>query len=380
MRDVVASNCFSVAPSGWSSDMGDSAVIRKIFRYLLLAVVLVITVSCGRYRDFPSGAVLEIESETEAVLDVQDVQVPLPSPGPEFINEYLVGPGDILHINVPGLIDQGGTEEKTQNSRGFRVSSQGRIILPLVGALDVAGSTVEEIQALLSKEIRRYIKKPMVTVEIREFKSQPLYLLGNFRAPGLHFMDRPTTLLHGLAMGHGYDDSANLRSARLLRQNSTYPVDIYELLHHNDSRHNIPLLPGDTIFIPNNEEQKVFVFGAVGSPGPIAMVNGQLNLLQAVSSASVGGSRDARFSYDFEHIRIIRSLSPTRGQLMVVDLGRMMNGLAMPLPLMNGDIIYVPDTPVGNWNDAIAKILPSLQLVSALLQPFVQIEYLSERY
>ena len=64
---------------------------------------------------------------------------------------------------------------------------------------------------------------------------------------------------------------------------------------------------------------------------------------------------------------------------MVVDMGKMMNGHAMPMPLMNGDIIYVPTTAAGNWNETMSQILPSLQLISGILQPFVQMEYLDRQ-
>ncbi|MEJ2441744.1 MAG: sugar transporter, partial [Patescibacteria group bacterium] len=102
------------------------------------------------------------------------------------------------------------------------------------------------------------------------------------------------------------------------------PVDIYDLLHRNDIEENIQLHPGDTIYVPGNEDQRVFVFGAVGKAGVVPMYKGQINLVEALSQADIG-----KVPYNHEQIRIIRSLSPTRGQLMVVDLGRVMDGQAM---------------------------------------------------
>ncbi len=354
--------------------------MNKSLLMVFVGLVWVLSLSgCARYDKLPSGTVIDVGDDSSAILDLQDVKVQPPTPDAKVIHEYRVGPGDVLVINVPGLIDSHGSDEKTQNYRGFRVTSSGRILLPLVGAIDVKGLTIEEIQAALTKEIRTYIKKPMVTVEIGEFKSQPLYLLGRFNKPGLHYMDRPTSVLHGISMGNGLDGTANMRSARLLRSERVQPVDIYHLLHNNDLRQNVQLYPGDTIFVPGNEDQQVFVFGTVGKPGPIPMVNGSLNLLQAMSIAAVGRpGGDMRYSYDQEKVRIIRSLSPTHGQLMVVDLGKMMNGHAMPMPLMNGDIIYVPSTPVGSWNEVVSQLLPTLQLIAGILQPFVQIEYLND--
>jgi polysaccharide export outer membrane protein len=82
--------------------------------------------------------------------------------------------------------------------------------------------------------------------------------------------------------------------------------------------------------------------------------------------------------HDFRYIRIIRSISATQGELMIVDFERILRGEAMPMLLQQGDIVYVPKSGLGNWNDAIQEILPSLQAFSALLQPFVSIKYLSD--
>lgn len=347
---------------------------------IVTGLLLLITLqACARYEPYESGTVLDIKDESSAILEQQDVKVDVPPLSDnEEITEYLVGSGDVLLVNVPGLIDSYGSSEKTQNLQGFRISSSGKIILPLVGAVKVAGLNVEEIQSLLVDHLTKYIKKPMVTVEIREFKSQPLYLLGQFNEPGLHFLDRPTSLLHGISMGSGLSAKANLRGARLLREAQLMPVDIYDLLHNNDLLQNVQLHPGDTIYVPGNEDQRVYVFGAVGKPGSVPFANGRLNLLQAVSSANIGHYANRGEPYDGEHVRIIRSLSPTHGQLMVVDLARMMDGYAMPMPLMDGDIVYIPKTRVGNWNEAISQLLPTLQVISGTLQPFVQLQYLED--
>jgi polysaccharide export outer membrane protein len=61
---------------------------------------------------------------------------------------------------------------------------------------------------------------------------------------------------------------------------------------------------------------------------------------------------------------------------MVVDMGKMMDGHAMPMPLMDGDIIYVPTTAAGTWNEVMSQLLPTLQVAAGILTPFVQLEYL----
>lgn len=340
----------------------------------LLALALT---GCSRYELFAPGTVVEIEDSHSTILEQKDIVVES-TLATEIITDYRVGPGDTLSVIVPGLFGRNGDIGRARDDRGddsigsFRVYTSGKILLPLVGAVEVAGLTVEQIQLKLIEVFTEYMKKPVVSVEIVEFKSQPLYLLGKFNMPGLYYLDRPTSLLHGIALGAGLSDSANLRGARLVRSDRVQPIDIYQLLYNNDLSQNVQLRPGDTIYVPDDEEQLVFVFGAVTKPGPVAMANGRLNIVQALSSAGLDGK-----PYDHEHLRIIRSLSPTRGQLLTLDLGKVINGQALPLALMDGDIIYVPKTRMGGWNEALAEIMPSLQALGAVIQPFVQIEYLS---
>ncbi len=340
------------------------------FGALLLALILG---GCSRYELYAPGTVIDINDQTSAIIDLQEVIVPPPpAMDPTSLSEYRIGAGDVLSISVPGLVERSNGDDRSDTLGGFRVYTSGKILLPLVGGIEVAGLTVEDIHVRLVEAFSAYIKQPVISVEILEFKSQPLYLLGKFNSPGLYYLDRPTSLMHGIALGAGLHDSANMRGARLIRSDKVQPVDIYQLLYNNDLKQNVQLHPGDAIYVPGNEEQQVFVFGQVKDPGSVDMANGRLNLLQALSTAGLDGK-----PYDHEHVRIIRSLSPTRGQLMVIDLGQVVNGRALPLALMDGDIIYVPKTRMGGWNEVMAEILPTFQALGAVVQPFVQIKYLS---
>ena len=70
--------------------------------------------------------------------------------------------------------------------------------------------------------------------------------------PGTYYLDRPQTLPQGVALGGGLLDSANLRSARLLRGERTKPVDIYQLLTAGQPQQNAWLQAGDTIYVPDD--------------------------------------------------------------------------------------------------------------------------------
>jgi polysaccharide export outer membrane protein len=131
--------------------------------------------------------------------------------------------------------------------------------------------------------------------------------------------------------------------------------------------------PSVVIEIAEYRTRQVFIFGAVKKPGPYPMPASGVNLAQLVSSADVSVA-DSKF----RQLRIIRSNSPTQGELLVVDFDKVLRGEAVPLQLQEGDIVFVPKSKIGSWNEVISELLPSLQAVSATLQPFVNIKYLRQ--
>lgn len=252
----------------------------RIFSLILMASFF----GCVPYKNYPAGTVKLITPV------VEKETVTLSSPGTEPVplrDEYLLGPGDILFVNVSGKPEF----STVANSKGSRVDGAGNIHLPFVGSVKVAGLTLEQAQSVVQAAFKAYLKEPWAVLEIAEYRAK-----------------------------------------------------------------------------------QVFIFGAVRKPGPVPMLqSGGLNLAQAIATAEL---RDSY--YDLGHVRIIRSLSATQGELIAVDFDKIIQGDALPFPLRDGDIVYVPKNRFGNWNDTLAELLPSLNAVSSILQPFVQIKYLKQ--
>lgn len=345
-------------------------MVKRVLITIFLAG-LPIFPGCAKYTHYPAGTVRQINAaEVTAVVERESVSVPVQELEEAPPEDYIIGPTDILTISLQGK-DITAVQVPMEKVQGFQVDGSGYISVPMAGRIKVSDLTVSQTQELLQERLKGYIKEPFVIVDVSQRKSQALYLIGQFKAPGVHFMDRPVNLIQGMALGSGPDSSANLHSARLLRNKKIVPVDIYDLLHNGDLSQNIRLKGGDTVYIPDIKARSVFVFGAVKSPGQVPMPNGPMSLPQALALA---GFSD--MTYD-RHIRIVRSISTTRGELIVVDIDKIMNGVAAPFTLAEGDIVYVPSSRVANWNEALNEILPTLQTISALLNPFVQIKYLS---
>ncbi|MDA3971223.1 MAG: polysaccharide biosynthesis/export family protein [Desulfobulbaceae bacterium] len=346
--------------------MNKYSVISCLFAFLWAFT------GCATYTDLPAGTVQDIT--TSAILEQETVSVAAVQVSATPSLDYIVGRGDVLFVNVNGRTELSSPETSGSGKvSGSRVDGSGSIRLPLVGSIHVAGMTLAQIQTRLEEVFSQYLKESWVVVEISEYRSHPLYLIGKFQSPGTYYMDRPLTMINGLTMGGGMLDTANLRSARLIRDGETLPVDIYQLLRQGSMEHNIWLQSGDTIYVPDDKNQNVFIFGAVSSPGAVPIPSGRFSLSQALASAGFSGIKG-----NTEHVRIIRSLSATRGQLIVIDQSQVLQGKALPFSLMEGDIIYVPHSGMSSWNLALREMLPSLQAVGAILSPFVQIQYLTD--
>lgn len=346
-----------------------------------MCLMLCLLSGCAGISHYPDGTVKPISGWLESpVVERVEVSVPEFQDDPPPV-DYVVGPTDVLSISYQGYAgsglqsDQGTPSTQASGSggekaSGSRVDGSGNIYLPMAGKVKVNGLTTEQIQEKLEAALKPYITHPSVIVEVTRPRSQPLYLIGQFKTPGVYYMDRPINLIQGMALANGPDSSANLRSARLLRNKKLIAVDIYGALIKGDLRHNVWLKGGDTIYLPDSKNQNVYVFGAVKIQGAIPMVNGQLSLAQALSQSGFG-----EVSFD-SRIRIIRSLSTTHGELYVIDFNRIINGEALPFMLAEGDIVFVPRSILGNWNLALNEFLPTLQAIGAVLNPFVQLKYL----
>ncbi|MFZ2950592.1 MAG: polysaccharide biosynthesis/export family protein [Desulfuromonadaceae bacterium] len=351
------------------------SLFQQIATAALIAGILS-TTGCAGHEGLKAGLRKTVDTPASPVVEKVRISVTPapPDPRPSSL-DYQVGIGDVLSVMVyarPDLstgVDAGGSAGKI---KGSRVDGSGNIHLPLIGTVTAAGMTVSEIRDKVESALRTYVQQPSVVVEVSDFRSKPIYLMGQFRTPGVYYMDRPMTFLQGITLGNGFDATANLRGVRLLRDSKIAPVDVYSLILDGRIEQNVWLKPGDTVFIPDNRTQNVFVFGAVAKPGPLPMPQGRMNILEAIASA------DPRpVGLDLLNVRIIRSLTTTSGELLVVDVAQMRRGEALPMQLIEGDVVYVPKNSFGTWNDVIGEILPSLQAVSALLQPFVSIKYLT---
>ena len=109
------------------------------------------------------------------------------------VNDYRIGPKDLLEIAVFGL---------PELSHTARVAEDGSINMALLGRVEVAGLTIQELEKKLASILdQQYTKEARVTVFIREY--QKISILGAVGRPGQYELVGPTTLLQAIAQAGG---------------------------------------------------------------------------------------------------------------------------------------------------------------------------------
>jgi polysaccharide export outer membrane protein len=127
-------------------------------------------------------------------------------------------------------------------SGNYQIDPSGYLVLPLAGTVKAAGLTEAELEQELSKKFRsEYLKNPNVTVRFTEFK--PFYILGEIEKPGAYPYTSGLNVLGAVAIAGGTTYRAS-NSTVLIQHVGESGMHEYPLAS------NVPILPGDTIRIP----------------------------------------------------------------------------------------------------------------------------------
>lgn len=221
---------------------------------------------------------------------------------PEKAN-YVVGPEDVLTVTV---------FNEPQLSGKFRVENDGQFDYPFLGRIKAGGTTVGEIAAVVKAKLADgYLRNPQVTVDVEQFRSQSVFVMGEVRSPGKYMLTGSVTLIEALAQagsvtsGAGSDvlilhPKETTKGAPTLPQEGDADVQRVSLrdIQSGKLSQNVQIRDGDTIFVPKAD--RFFVTGQVRNPGSYVLEPGT-TVLQAISMA--GGVSDRGSN---RRIRIIR--------------------------------------------------------------------------
>jgi polysaccharide export outer membrane protein len=159
-------------------------------------------------------------------------------------SEVVLGPSDVIHISV---------WKNSDLSQTVTVGPDGFVSLPLVGNVQVAGLTSDQLAKMIASQLATYVVSPQVTVSIVEIRSRQVYVLGQVAKPGSFPLIAPIHVLQLIAQAGGLTSYANRKGIVVLHseQGNIRKIPFnYNNVVRGDGKQNIVLQPGDTVFVP----------------------------------------------------------------------------------------------------------------------------------
>ncbi len=254
---------------------------------------------------------------------------------------YRIGPKDLVQIQVFEVPELANVER--------RVSEDGAVNLPLIGDVAAAGLTQEQLAARIKTLLEsKYVQRASTGVEVREFRSKPISVIGAVKQPGdLAFSGR-WTLIEAITAAGGLAENAGNVIYVLRRPDNglsdQVAVAVNDLLVRADQRANLPIYANDLINVPATVELSVFCLGEVANPGALVFKSTErLTLLTAIARA--GGLTERAAS----KILIKRGGGQAGGraaaaQEIHVDYKRIVGGKDPDVELREGDIVVVKES------------------------------------
>lgn len=190
--------------------------------------------------------------------------------------DYVIGPGDELYIRLWGQVN---VELRAT------VDRNGQAFVPKVGAITVAGIHVSNLDGYFREQIERIYRNFELAVTLGKLRSIDVFFVGQTRRPGTYTISSLSTLVNAIFAAGGPGPSGSMRHIQLKRNGQVITdFDLYDLLLKGDKSRDVPLLPGDVIYIPAIGPQ-VAIAGSVNTPAIYELKDAQTTLADAIDLA-----------------------------------------------------------------------------------------------
>lgn len=293
------------------------------------------------------SAILFLEGECVQPLD-ENALIP---------SEDLIAEDDILNIALfhPSRRD---LMESIQfiniHTGGFKVVN-GEVNLPGLKPILVQGMTFLEARDIIQEEFCKEIKECEVFITYRARPSHKVEIFGEAILPS-YPVDGKVRLFE-LLSAVKISPHANLHKSYVLRDGQKLDVDLYRLLNEGDMTQNIVMKADDKIYIGKAADSYVLVMGEVRTPRPIPLPYGFMSLREALAFAN-----GIPFTGDRNHIQIIRG-GLECPKIFMLSWKFMLYQPNDHLLLIPGDIVYVTQKPITEWNLLLTQLEPTMRAI-----------------
>ena len=204
-------------------------------KFISLFIIIGILSNCSSHK---------IVREDSRLIEQKQVQ----STQSKKLPEYRMGFGDVLEI-------------KFFNNDKFNeivsVRPDGRITLQRVGDIEVNGMTPSDLNQIVTESYSKIIINPDVTVFVREFGGNQIYVLGEVNEPGGFPIQQSMNLLQAIASAGGVTNAAKLSSVVVLRKKSSGELEAKKVNlsatikgQENPGQIDLAIQPQDIVFVP----------------------------------------------------------------------------------------------------------------------------------
>ena len=262
-----------------------------------------------------------------------------PSPTAASATSYVLGPEDQITVRVFAADDI--------PDKPVQIDNDGTVTLPMIGQVHAAGLTVEQLQANLVTAYKKYFKDPQVTVQVNDFRSQPVSVAGNVNTPGVVQLKGNRNLMEVLGQAGGLRADAG-DSVLITRNLSEGPIpvagaftdptgkysvahiDVRAVMSGKDPEGNIMIKPHDVITVAR--ARMVYVLGNVSRPGGYVMTDNEtMSVTQAIAVAG-GWDKTARLS----QAKVLRADGGAERESIPLDVKKIMENKSPDLQLQAG--------------------------------------------
>jgi protein involved in polysaccharide export with SLBB domain len=172
-----------------------------------------------------------------------------------------VGPDEHFHLSAGDVIEIKFFYNSELNET-VQIRPDGHISMPLIGDVDLNGKTVEQTTTYLDKTYQKYLKTPSITLQVKSYASQKVYVGGEVPRPGAISLASKLTVMDALMEAGGPRHTGNNSTVVLLRKNERGTASIYKVSLKTKGKEPSPasttvLVPFDVVLVPETRVARV---------------------------------------------------------------------------------------------------------------------------